>query len=87
MRVVITGASGNVGTALLRILPAEHDVVGVVRRIPARQGVYQRADWCSLDLTAQDGAADLRRMFEGADVVVASSSPGLCPSPTRHALA
>ncbi|MDT5182732.1 MAG: hypothetical protein QOJ20_3599 [Mycobacterium sp.] len=32
MRVIITGASGNVGTALLRILPAEHDVVGAVRR-------------------------------------------------------
>jgi uncharacterized protein YbjT (DUF2867 family) len=27
MRVVITGASGNVGTALLRVLPAEHQVV------------------------------------------------------------
>jgi uncharacterized protein YbjT (DUF2867 family) len=27
MRVVITGASGNVGTALLRVLPAEHDVL------------------------------------------------------------
>ena len=70
MRIVITGASGNVGTALLRILPAEHYVVAVVRRIPARQGVYQRADWCSLDLTAQDGVADLRRVFEGADAVV-----------------
>jgi nucleoside-diphosphate-sugar epimerase len=43
MRIVITGASGNVGTALLRVLPAEHDVVGVVRRPPALQGVYQRA--------------------------------------------
>jgi UDP-glucose 4-epimerase len=70
MRVVITGASGNVGTALLRILPAEHDVIGVVRRTPPRLGVYQRADWCSLDLTTQDGLADLRRVFEGTDVVV-----------------
>ena len=63
MRVVITGASGNVGTALLRILPAEHDVVGVVRRPPAPQGVYQRADWCALDLTGQGGLADLRRVL------------------------
>ena len=70
MRIVITGASGNVGTALLRALPVEHDVVGVVRRPPAPQGVYQRADWRSLDLTGQDGIADLRRVFEGADVVV-----------------
>jgi UDP-glucose 4-epimerase len=70
MRIVITGASGNVGTALLRVLPAEHDVLGVVRRPPAQQGVYQRANWCSLDLTGHDGVADLRRVFEGADVVV-----------------
>jgi len=70
MRIVITGASGNVGTALLRVLPAVHDVLGVVRRPPAQQGVYQRANWCSLDLTGQDGVADLRRVFEGADVVV-----------------
>ena len=70
MRIVITGASGNVGTALLRTLPAEHDVVGVVRRPPAPQGVYQRVDWCALDLTEPDGIADLRRVFEGADVVV-----------------
>jgi UDP-glucose 4-epimerase len=70
MRIIITGASGNVGTALLRILPAEHDAVGVVRRTPARQGVYKRAEWCSLDLTGQDGIADLCRVFEGADVVV-----------------
>jgi UDP-glucose 4-epimerase len=70
MRVIITGASGNVGTALLRILPAEHDVVGVVRRPPAQQGVYQRAEWRSFDLTGQDGIADLRGLFEGADVVV-----------------
>ena len=70
MRVVITGASGNVGTALLRVLPAKHHVVGVVRRPPAQQGVYQRADWCSLDLTEHDAIAELRRVFERADVVV-----------------
>ena len=70
MRVVITGASGNVGTSLLRILPTEHDVIGVARRLPERQGVYQRADWCSLDLSEKHGVADLRRVFEGADVVV-----------------
>ena len=36
MRIVITGASGNVGTALLRRLheTTEHDLVGVVRRPP-----------------------------------------------------
>ena len=70
MRVVITGASGNVGTALLGALPAEHQVVGVVRRPPMQKGVYQRASWCSLDLAEDDAIAELHRVFDGADVVV-----------------
>ena len=38
MRIVITGASGNVGSALLRRLTeaGEHDLVGVVRRRRSR---------------------------------------------------
>ncbi|MBB5959394.1 nucleoside-diphosphate-sugar epimerase [Saccharothrix tamanrassetensis] len=38
MRVVVTGASGNIGTALCRVLPAElpdADVLGIARRVPA----------------------------------------------------
>ena len=41
MRIVITGASGNVGTALLRRLAgsdADHDLVGVVTRTDAPLG-------------------------------------------------
>jgi UDP-glucose 4-epimerase len=37
MRIVVVGASGNVGTAILRRLRAEpgvDDVVGVARRLP-----------------------------------------------------
>jgi UDP-glucose 4-epimerase len=70
MRIVITGASGNVGTALLRAVPTEHEVVGVVRRPPTQQGVYQRVDWRSLDLTGPNAISDLREVFDGADVVV-----------------
>jgi nucleoside-diphosphate-sugar epimerase len=70
MRIVITGASGNVGTAVLRALAAEHDVVGVVRRPPAARGVYQRVEWRSVDLTDADAIAGLRGIFEGADAVV-----------------
>lgn len=70
MRIIVTGASGNVGTALLRVLPAEHDVVGVVRRPPPQQGVYQRVEWHPLDLTDADALGQLHRVFEGADVVV-----------------
>src|SRR5689334_13361603 len=75
MRIVITGASGNVGTALLRALRnsgQSHDLVGVVRRPPQApaEGLYSEADWYRLDL-AGDGAADqLRDVFAGADAVV-----------------
>lgn len=70
MRIVVTGASGNVGTALLRAIPSEHHVVGVVRRPPERHGVYERAEWHSLDLTGQGDIAELRTVFEDADAVV-----------------
>jgi UDP-glucose 4-epimerase len=70
VRIVITGASGNVGTALLRALRAEHEIVGVVRRPPEPQGVYAGIDWCPLDLTEPEAIAALRHVFDGADVVV-----------------
>lgn len=70
MRIAITGASGNVGTALLRALPAEHDVVGVVRRPPTPQGIYERAEWHSVDLSDGDALVNLRRVFDGVDAVV-----------------
>ena len=36
MRIVVTGATGNIGSALLRRLVAtgEHELIGVVRRPP-----------------------------------------------------
>jgi UDP-glucose 4-epimerase len=55
---------------LLRALPVEHDVIGLVRRTPAPQGIYRRAEWRSLDLTDPDAIADLRSVFDVADVVV-----------------
>ena len=46
MRIVITGASGNVGTALLKRLhaTASHDLVGIVRRPPPCVGPYDNVD-------------------------------------------
>jgi UDP-glucose 4-epimerase len=70
MRIVITGASGNIGTALLRALDSEHDVVGVVRRPPALTGPYERVDWQSLDLSEPAATVKLQKVFAGADVVV-----------------
>ena len=71
MRIVVTGLSGNVGTALLRRLGAEggHEITGICRRPPEGEP-YQLARWVALDL-AQDGAEQrLRDVFQGADAVV-----------------
>ncbi|TRW87974.1 NAD-dependent epimerase/dehydratase family protein [Mycolicibacterium sp. 018/SC-01/001] len=73
MRVVVTGASGNVGTALLRRLTddaPEWDIVGVVRRPPEPEGVYERVEWRELDLVEPDAAQRLTQIVKGADAIV-----------------
>jgi UDP-glucose 4-epimerase len=70
VRVVVTGASGNIGTALLDRLPDDVHVVGVARREPPRNGPYRRAHWVSLDLAAPDAAERLTEVMTGADAVV-----------------
>jgi len=70
---VITGASGNVGTALLRRLqrdPGEHELAGVVRRPPQGGSPYQGVEWTALDLAAPAAATALGPVFQGADAVV-----------------
>jgi nucleoside-diphosphate-sugar epimerase len=67
MRVVVTGASGNVGTALLTELarrPEVSEIVGVSRRVPSRP--FPASGWRSADV-ARD---DLVPIFRGADAVV-----------------
>jgi UDP-glucose 4-epimerase len=72
MRVVIVGASGNAGTALLRRLGSESDIdlVGVCRRLPAPDPPYDRVEWHSCDIGTPDAAAKLSAIFAGADAVV-----------------
>ncbi|HEV7652520.1 MAG TPA: NAD-dependent epimerase/dehydratase family protein [Actinophytocola sp.] len=67
MRVVVTGASGNVGTSLVRELavePAVHEVVGIARRRP--EWACDKLDWQTADVAADD----LGPLFAGADAVV-----------------
>jgi UDP-glucose 4-epimerase len=67
MRVVITGASGNVGTSLVRALATDDDVeqiVGVARRRPSRD--VAGVEWRATDIERDD----LVPLFDGADCVV-----------------
>jgi UDP-glucose 4-epimerase len=85
--VVVTGASGNVGTALLRALSGpDWDVTGVTRRQPAYVPPYHNARWIECDLGA-DGAADrLAPVLAGAEAVV-HLAWAIQPSPDEPAMA
>jgi UDP-glucose 4-epimerase len=67
MRVVVTGASGNVGTSVLEALgeePAVEEILGIARRLPRVE--MAKVEWASADV-AED---DLVPLFAGADAVV-----------------
>jgi nucleoside-diphosphate-sugar epimerase len=74
VRIVVTGASGNVGSALLRRLAdsGAHDLVGIARRLPddGSGAPFDAATWHSVDLTDPLAATPLREVFRGADAVV-----------------
>ncbi|MEH1164618.1 NAD-dependent epimerase/dehydratase family protein [Micromonospora sp. CPCC 205539] len=74
MRIVVVGASGNVGTAVLRRLRRERDVelAGVVRRLPGPDAgePYDQVQWHSCDIGCPDAAGKLAEVFAGADAVV-----------------
>lgn len=71
MRIAITGASGNVGTALVRTLLGHgHDVVGIARRPPDEGSPYAAAHWHAIDVTDADAGPRLTAAVEGADAVV-----------------
>ncbi|MGI5240796.1 NAD-dependent epimerase/dehydratase family protein [Dactylosporangium sp. CA-139066] len=71
MRIVVVGASGNAGTALLRRLRAEggHHLAGVARR-PPDGPEYAGVEWHACDVGAPDAAEALTTVFGGADAVV-----------------
>ena len=67
MRVVIVGATGNVGTSLVEALGEDeevHSIVGLARRVPAWQP--PKTTWARCDVSSDD----LVGHFAGADVVV-----------------
>lgn len=72
MRIVITGASGNVGSALVRRLAedGEHELVGVVRRPPGGDDPLPAMEWVAVDLTDEADTPALHAACEAADAVV-----------------
>ena len=67
MRVVVVGATGNVGTSLIEVLrrePAITDLVGVARRLP--EWHPDGVTWVPADIAT----ADLNEVVAGADAVV-----------------
>ena len=67
MRVVVTGATGNVGTSVLHALvsePAVDSIVGIARRLPEIS--FPKTEWAKADVVSDD----LVPLFRGADVVV-----------------
>jgi UDP-glucose 4-epimerase len=67
MRVVVVGATGNVGTSVLRALSADRaidEIVGIARRRP--QLSFPRTTWACADIVHDD----LVSAFAGADAVV-----------------
>jgi UDP-glucose 4-epimerase len=67
MRIVIVGASGNVGTSLIEALANEgaiESVLGLCRRRPRAE--FEKTEWAEADIERDD----LEMHFRGADAVV-----------------
>jgi nucleoside-diphosphate-sugar epimerase len=67
MRIVVTGATGNVGTSVLAALarePKVTEIVGLARRLPSVERPKVR--WVAGDVTS----TELKPIFEGADAVI-----------------
>jgi UDP-glucose 4-epimerase len=67
MRIVVVGATGNLGTSVLRSLADEQEVesvLGLARRLPGL--TVPKVEWASADVVSED----LAPHFRGADAVV-----------------
>lgn len=72
-RIVVTGASGNVGAGVLRALARSEpdaEVIGVCRRPPTHGELYRGMRWHAVDLSSPNAARDLAPAIRDVDVVV-----------------
>ncbi len=91
LRVAVTGASGNVGTALLRRLTAPGsgvaEVRGLARRQPPSIAPYDGVRWHLADLGETRSEQELTRLLDGVDAVVHLAwalQPGRHPEALRQ---
>jgi len=91
LTVAVTGASGNVGTALLRRLTAPGsgvaEVRGLARRQPPDVAPYAGVRWHLGDLGGTASEEELRAFLDGADAVVHLAwalQPGRRPEDLRR---
>ncbi|MGY1602590.1 NAD-dependent epimerase/dehydratase family protein [Geodermatophilus sp. SYSU D00815] len=89
LTVAVTGATGNVGTALLRRLTGSGaaEVRGLARREPPEQPPYDRVRWTFTDLGEAASEQALPGFLEGADAVVHLAwalQPGRHPEALRR---
>ena len=91
MKVAVTGASGNLGTALLRRLTAPEagpaEVRGLARRQPPDVAPYSGVRWHLTDLGGPQSEATLAEFMDGVDVVVHLAwalQPGRQPDDLRR---
>jgi UDP-glucose 4-epimerase len=67
VKVVVTGASGNVGTSVLQTLaedPAVSEIIGIARRLPDAR--FEKTTWRQADIACDE----LGPLFDGAEVVI-----------------
>ncbi|PRY51250.1 nucleoside-diphosphate-sugar epimerase [Geodermatophilus tzadiensis] len=92
LKVAVTGASGNVGTALLRRLTAPgsgvDEVRGLARRQPPDTAPYDAVTWYQADLGETASEQALTNLLEDVDAVVHLAwalQPGRKPDELRKA--
>jgi UDP-glucose 4-epimerase len=75
LTVAVTGASGNVGTALLRALAdaGVTEVRGLARRRPPETAPYAGVRWFTADLGTPESEPVLAEFLDGVDAVVHSA--------------
>jgi UDP-glucose 4-epimerase len=73
MRIVVIGASGNVGSRVLEALVRRDDaidLVGVARRPPTTGRLADIAEWAAIDVSSDRAFPELNRVLAGADAVI-----------------